>query len=78
MVDSVTQECNDYGLEIQTSMYHEVAREVCNGCGKDITDDRSHLKEEVLKVILNVVLLIQFMLWSSMILEMSFTQLHMS
>ena len=48
-VDSVTQECNDYGLEIQTPMYHEVAREVCNGCGKDITDDRSHLKEEVLK-----------------------------
>ena len=48
-VDSVTQECNDYGLEIQTPMYHEVAREVCNGCGKDITNDRSHLKEEVLK-----------------------------
>ena len=48
-VDSVTQECNDYGLEVQTPMYHEVAREVCNGCGKDITDDRSHLKEEVLK-----------------------------
>lgn len=44
-VDSVTQECNEYGLEVQTPMYHEVAREVCNGCGKDITDVMS--KDEI-------------------------------
>lgn len=53
-VDSVTQECNEYGLEVQTPMYHEVAREVCNGCGKDITDVMSkdgyntHAEEEAL------------------------------
>ena len=53
-VDSVTQECNEYGLEVQTPMYHEVAREVCNGCGKDITDIMSkdgyntHAEEEAL------------------------------
>ena len=48
-VEPKTVECNEVGYEVVTPMYHEVAREVCNGCGKDITDDRSHLKEEVLK-----------------------------
>ena len=48
-VEPKTVECNEIGYEVVTPMYHEVAREVCNGCGKDITDDRSHLKEEVLK-----------------------------
>ena len=48
-VDPVTVTCSEMGYEVKTPMYSEVAREVCNGCGKDITDDRSHLKDEALK-----------------------------
>ena len=53
-VEPKTVECNEIGYEVVTPMYHEVAREVCNGCGKDITDIMSkdgyntHAEEEAL------------------------------
>ena len=48
-VDPVTVTCSDMGYEVKTPMYSQVAREVCNGCGSDITDNyNEHLESNVL------------------------------
>ena len=48
-VEPKTVECNEIGYEVETPMYHEVAKELCNGCGEDITNNyNEHLEENVL------------------------------
>ena len=33
-VEPKNVECNEIGYEVETPMYHEVAKELCNGCGE--------------------------------------------
>ena len=48
-VEPKTVECNEIGYEVETPMYHEVAKELCNGCGEDITNNyNEHLESNVL------------------------------
>ena len=47
-VEPVTVTCSENGYEVETPMYSEVAREVCNGCGKDVTGDYSHEENAIL------------------------------
>ena len=48
-VEPKTVECDETGLEVETPMYHEVAKELCNGCGEDITNNyNEHLESNVL------------------------------
>lgn len=48
-VEPKTVECGETGIEVETPMYHEVAKELCNGCGEDITNNyNEHLESNVL------------------------------
>ena len=49
-VEAKTVECGELGLEVETPMYSEQERYLCNGCGEDITENHSeHLEENALK-----------------------------
>ena len=49
-VDPVTVTCSEMGYEVETPMYSEQERYLCNGCGEDITENHSeHLEENALK-----------------------------
>lgn len=48
-VEPKTVECGETGIEVETPMYHEVAKDLCNGCGEDITNNyNEHLESNVL------------------------------
>ena len=40
-VEPKTVECNEIGYEVVTPMYRQEEREICSGCGLDVTDDYS-------------------------------------
>ena len=40
-VEPKTVECNEVGYEVETPMYRQEEREICSGCGLDVTDDYS-------------------------------------